>query len=256
MQQHYQELGLQVGASEEDVREAFLALSRQYHPDLHGGDPGYEEKFKRVNVAYQQLKARGKAAPAQSYQQYAHQHSRRKGRATVGAYVFKKLTEIVAAMQEALNAGTLDQGRAVEQLYALFSPQVLGALQQERSRHKVRVIRRLTDFYLILERADKQADKRTRSFSMLRLHTLVDLITRGDPMAMNIRDRYFESDNTATEDTYHKDGVVTLQTIYYAVAIGVFFLFVLFSVLLSIKRTPCSCPTDFRVVLPGETLVP
>ncbi len=254
MQEHYRELGLPAGASEEAVREAFLALSRQFHPDLHDGDPAYEEKFKRVNIAYQHIKARreGRVFDARKYRQARDQSQQQtqQQRATIGAYVLKKLTEIVTATQQALEAGNLDRQRAIEQLYALFSPQVLQALQQERSKNKPRIVKRLMQFYTLIAKADLAHNRQDSSFSIYRLHTLVDLITKGDATCANLRHRYFGQESSLGEDSYHETGIVTLRTVYYAVAIGVFFLFVLFTILLAIKKTPCDCPTEFHLVPP------
>lgn len=54
------ELALPTGASEADVRSAYRALSRDYHPDLHSSASGplkklAEDKMKRINEAYDHL---------------------------------------------------------------------------------------------------------------------------------------------------------------------------------------------------------
>ena len=35
---YYEVLGLQKGASEEEIKKAFKTMARKYHPDLHPGD--------------------------------------------------------------------------------------------------------------------------------------------------------------------------------------------------------------------------
>jgi curved DNA-binding protein len=47
-------LGLERGASEEDVKKAYRKLARKYHPDV-SKEKDAEEKFKEVNEAYQTL---------------------------------------------------------------------------------------------------------------------------------------------------------------------------------------------------------
>jgi pilus assembly protein CpaE len=51
---HYEILGLDRGASAEEIRRAFRDLARKYHPDLHKGGAA-AEVFKVVRVAYETL---------------------------------------------------------------------------------------------------------------------------------------------------------------------------------------------------------
>jgi DnaJ-class molecular chaperone len=48
----YKVLGLERTASEDDVRRAFRKLAKEFHPDLHPGDKGAAEQFKKVSAAY------------------------------------------------------------------------------------------------------------------------------------------------------------------------------------------------------------
>jgi len=52
---YYEVLGLQKGASEDDIKKAYRKLAKQYHPDLHPGDQEAETKFKEVGEAYEIL---------------------------------------------------------------------------------------------------------------------------------------------------------------------------------------------------------
>lgn len=49
---YYNVLGVEKGASQDEVKKAFRKLAHQYHPDKAGGD---EAKFKEINEAYQVL---------------------------------------------------------------------------------------------------------------------------------------------------------------------------------------------------------
>ncbi len=49
---YYDVLGVDKGASKDDIKKAFYKLAAKYHPDKKGGD---EAKFKEVNEAYQTL---------------------------------------------------------------------------------------------------------------------------------------------------------------------------------------------------------
>ena len=55
MADYYAELGIGRDAGEKEVRSAFRRLARQHHPDLNPGDEKAEERFKRVNEAYEVL---------------------------------------------------------------------------------------------------------------------------------------------------------------------------------------------------------
>ena len=57
MKDYYQILGIDKGASDEDIKKSFRKLAHKYHPDKEGGD---EAKFKEVNEAYQILSDREK----------------------------------------------------------------------------------------------------------------------------------------------------------------------------------------------------
>lgn len=52
----YDILGVNKDATQEEVREAWLALARKHHPDKTGGHKGSEEKLKAINEAYDTLK--------------------------------------------------------------------------------------------------------------------------------------------------------------------------------------------------------
>ena len=49
---YYEVLGLQKGASDDDIKKAFRKLAMKYHPDKNPGDKEAEEKFKEINEAY------------------------------------------------------------------------------------------------------------------------------------------------------------------------------------------------------------
>jgi len=52
---YYEILGLQKGASEDEIKKAFRKQAIKYHPDKNQGDKEAEEKFKEINEAYQVL---------------------------------------------------------------------------------------------------------------------------------------------------------------------------------------------------------
>lgn len=58
MSDPYQVLGVSRNATEEEIKRAYKALSRKYHPDANINNPNKdqaEEKFKEIQQAYQQI---------------------------------------------------------------------------------------------------------------------------------------------------------------------------------------------------------
>lgn len=49
---HYEILGVDSSASEDDIKKAYRKLAMQYHPDKNQGDKVAEAKFKEINEAY------------------------------------------------------------------------------------------------------------------------------------------------------------------------------------------------------------
>ena len=66
---YYEVLGVQKGASEDEIKKAYRALAKKYHPDLHPGDAEAEAKFKEANEAYDVL---SDADKRQKYDQFGH----------------------------------------------------------------------------------------------------------------------------------------------------------------------------------------
>lgn len=54
----YEVLGVSHNATDQEIKKAYRALSRKYHPDANVGSPyqkEYEEKFKQIQQAYQEI---------------------------------------------------------------------------------------------------------------------------------------------------------------------------------------------------------
>ena len=56
----YSELGVSPDASEEEIKSAYRALAKRYHPDADPKEENAAEKMNRINAAYAML--RGKPA--------------------------------------------------------------------------------------------------------------------------------------------------------------------------------------------------
>jgi molecular chaperone DnaJ len=66
---YYELLGVQKGASGDEIKKAFRKLAMQHHPDRNPGDATAEHKFKELNEAYDVLKDEQKRA---AYDRFGH----------------------------------------------------------------------------------------------------------------------------------------------------------------------------------------
>lgn len=66
---YYEVLGLQKGASEDEIKKAYRKMAKKYHPDANKNSKEAEQKFKEVSQAYEVLSDAQKRA---TYDQYGH----------------------------------------------------------------------------------------------------------------------------------------------------------------------------------------
>ncbi len=52
----YKVLGVSPDASDEEIKQAYRRLAKQYHPDRNPGDEAAAKKMQQVNAAYEQIK--------------------------------------------------------------------------------------------------------------------------------------------------------------------------------------------------------
>lgn len=66
---YYETLGVNKGASEDEIKKAYRKLAKQYHPDVNPNNKEAEAKFKEINEAYEILSDSQKKA---TYDQFGH----------------------------------------------------------------------------------------------------------------------------------------------------------------------------------------
>ena len=69
----YKVLGVNPGATEEEVKKAYRSLAKKYHPDLNPGNEYAAEKMNDINVAYDILTKPGAERYRQTYSQKQEQ---------------------------------------------------------------------------------------------------------------------------------------------------------------------------------------
>ena len=79
---YYKVLGISKDASDKQIKQVYRKLARKYHPDVNSGDKAAEEKFKKVNEAYEVLSDPEKRKKYDRYGeqwQYADQFEQQRG---------------------------------------------------------------------------------------------------------------------------------------------------------------------------------
>ncbi len=98
---YYEALGVEKGASADDIKKAYRKLAMKYHPDRNPGDKDAEAKFKEAAEAYEVLSDEQKKA---RYDQYGHAGVEGMGHAGQG---FSSMEDIFAQFGDVFGGGSI-----------------------------------------------------------------------------------------------------------------------------------------------------
>jgi molecular chaperone DnaJ len=104
---YYEVLGVDRGASDEQIKKAYRKLALQYHPDRNSGDKEAEERFKEAAEAYEVLRDPQKR---NIYDQFGHQGLEGAGFSGFGGFedIFSAFGDI---FEDFFGFGTRSRGR-------------------------------------------------------------------------------------------------------------------------------------------------
>ncbi len=72
MSDPYSVLGLRPDASDEEVKKAYKALAKKYHPDVAGNSPEAARRMQEINAAYDQIINHKESFSGQAYSGYGY----------------------------------------------------------------------------------------------------------------------------------------------------------------------------------------
>ena len=125
---YYEVLGLQKGASEDEIKKAFRKMAMKYHPDKNPGNKEAEEKFKEVNEAYSVLSDPDKKS---KYDRFGHAGVDPNGMG--GASVALKIYSICSAARSAALAADSREEAISRERAETFRRQLQSPLKRRRS---------------------------------------------------------------------------------------------------------------------------
>lgn len=105
----YEVLGVRPGADMDEIKRAYRAKAKQYHPDLHPDDPRATERMQQINQAYDMLRDPGKY---RSQQRSRPDGYRTQARPNTGGYADPGWQARNSGWQYSWTTGTNGQDRA------------------------------------------------------------------------------------------------------------------------------------------------
>jgi len=113
---YYAVLGVSRTASEQEIKQAYRRLARQYHPDVNQGDKSAEARFKEINQAYEVLSDPDKRKKYDQYGdqwQYAEQFEKARAQGGTGGFEGFSPFGQTYTYQDFSNTGDMDDLRSI-----------------------------------------------------------------------------------------------------------------------------------------------
>ena len=114
MNDPYQVLGVDPGASDEEVKKAYRELARKYHPDNYHDNPLADlaqEKMKEINAAYEEINKQRSRNSAASNSAYSYGNSY--GAYQQQQYYGSSSSSVLQQVRIAINSGDLSRAEAL-----------------------------------------------------------------------------------------------------------------------------------------------
>lgn len=100
----YKVLGVSPNATDEEIKQAYRRLAKQYHPDKNPGDAYAAKKMQEINAAYEQIKNPEKDDPFRSWQSSTQQDYGSSYRRSAQQYIrFGRYQEALHVLQSDTN---------------------------------------------------------------------------------------------------------------------------------------------------------
>ena len=136
---YYQILGVERNANQEDIKRAYRRLARQFHPDVNPDNPAAEERFKKINEAYQVLSDPQKR---RRYDQFGHEGLQGTGFRGFSGFedIFSSFGDIFEGFFGFGNRGgrtRARQGKSLRYDVSLTLEQAFRGVEQEISFHRL-----------------------------------------------------------------------------------------------------------------------
>ena len=120
MRDPYEVLGVSRGASDDEIKKAYRAKCKRWHPDLNPNDPTAEEHFKEVQAAYDAI-TKGETGPQMGGNPYGSYQQQGYGQQNYQHYLSslanQGLGNRIDALQDARRAVQLDPGNTEYQMH-------------------------------------------------------------------------------------------------------------------------------------------